>query len=61
MLEIAIFTAPLLANISKNILNSSSRNTTPIIHHENTSTFQPDVILLANSPAKQKPLDGMNV
>ena len=33
-------TVPLLANISKNILNSSSRNTTPTIHHENTSSFQ---------------------
>ena len=31
-----LLTVPLLANISKNILNSSSRNTTPTIHHENT-------------------------
>ena len=33
-------TVPLLANISKNILNGLFRNTTPIIHHENTSAFQ---------------------
>ena len=33
-------TVPLLANISKNILNGSFRNTTPTIHHENTSAFQ---------------------
>ena len=33
-------TVPLVANISKDILNSSSRNTTPTIHHENTSAFQ---------------------
>ena len=32
-------TVPLLANISKNILKSSSRNTTTI-NHENTSSFQ---------------------